>query len=184
MKATAKRVTDWNRVLNAARMTAHLPLLDKEPTDTFKRKILKAEHSPVRLLEYDIIVEDVPYYVIMHLVRHFNGIEKFVATSREDRTGVPREERKQTDHIDAMFSVNAQAMLNISRVRLCRQASKETRELWRMIVDAVGEIDPIVRAFCVPNCVYRGLCPEIKTCGFNYHKDREKYEQYMENVNV
>ena len=56
---TVKRVTDWNRVLNAARMTVHKARIEKEPTDAFKKSILMAEHSPIRLLEYDIIVEDI-----------------------------------------------------------------------------------------------------------------------------
>ena len=44
---------NWIRVVNAARRTVGKPPIDHEPSNTFKRKILLAEHSPIRLLEYD-----------------------------------------------------------------------------------------------------------------------------------
>ena len=47
------RVTSWKRVLNAARRTIGKPSTDKEPSNSWKAKILLAEHSPIRLLEYD-----------------------------------------------------------------------------------------------------------------------------------
>lgn len=166
MEVTAKRVTDWSRVLNAARMTAHKDHVDREPTDAFKEKIIRAEHSPIRLLEYDITIKDVPYYAIMHLVRHFLGIEKFVATSRPDRGGKPRDEQKKTDPVDCQFSVNSQALINISRKRLCHQAEAETYKVWCAVKKAIAEIDPIVADAMVPECVYRGFCPEINCCGF------------------
>jgi hypothetical protein len=35
-----------------------------------------------------------------------------------------------------------------------------------MVVDAVSEQEPEVGACCVPECVYRGFCPEFKPCGY------------------
>lgn len=170
MEIEVKRVTEWSRVLDAARMTVHKDALGKEPTEAFKRHMLMAEHSPIRLLEFDVVVRDIPQYVSVHLVRHFMGIEKFVATSREDRTGVPRNKRKQTDPVDCQFSLNAQALINISRRRLCGMADKETRKVWGGIIAAVRTIDPIVASYCVPNCVYRGRCPEAEGCGYDKKK--------------
>lgn len=165
MEITIKRVTDWERVANAARMTVHKGALGKEPSETFKRKILMAEHTPIRLLEFDVTIKDVPYFVVMHLVRHNQGFEKFVATSREDRTGVPREERRQTDLVDCQFSMNAQAFINVSYRRLCRQADSDTIKVWQEIIKALSEVEPILAEFCVPACIYRGFCPEMKSCG-------------------
>lgn len=165
MEITIKRVTDWERVANAARMTIHKDTLGHEPSDTFKRKILAAEHSPIRLLEFDVTIKDVPYFVVMHLVRHTQGIEKFVATSREDRTGVPRDERKQTDLVDCMFAINAQAFINISFRRLCNQADKTTVNVWNEVIDKLAEIEPILAEFCVPECIRYGYCPEMNSCG-------------------
>ena len=179
---TVKRVTDWNRVLNAARMTVHKARIEKEPTDAFKKSILMAEHSPIRLLEYDIIVEGIPYYSAMHLVRHFVGVEKFVTTSREDRTGVKREDRKQTDLVDLQLSVNAQSLINVSRKRLCSCADAVTRGIMRDVVEALRAVDPLVAARCVPECIYRGFCPEVdKCCGYCRTKDfEEKLKEYRE----
>jgi hypothetical protein len=64
------------------------------------------------------------------------------------------------------FSVNAQAMINISRKRLCNKASPDTKDAWQKVVKAVGEIDPIMAEKCVPNCVFRGFCPEMESCGY------------------
>ena len=42
----------WTEVVNRARTTVGKEELGKEPSDTFKRKILRAEHSPIRSLIY------------------------------------------------------------------------------------------------------------------------------------
>lgn len=168
MKIEIDRITSWQRVLNAARFTIGKEALDKEPSNKFKRSIIFSEHSPIRLLEFDVRVYDVPKFVIMHLVRHNQGIEKFVSTSRPDRTGtkVTRHEQRADDLGNCQFSLNAQAFINISKVRLCRHAEKETRELWQSIIEKLGEIEPILAAACCPSCVYRGICPEIQCCGY------------------
>ena len=38
--------------------------------------------------------------------------------------------------------------------------------MMRKILGAVAKVDPIVVKYCVPNCIYRGRCPEKSTCGF------------------
>ena len=70
------------------------------------------------------------------------------------------------------MTANAQALINISRKRLCNCASKETREAWNNVKLSVSKIDPIVASKMVPECIYRGFCPELKCCGFAY---TEKY---------
>ena len=44
-------VTSWSRALNAARRTVGKSALKKEPSDSWKAKMLLAEHSPIRLVE-------------------------------------------------------------------------------------------------------------------------------------
>lgn len=166
MNIEIKRVTDWQRVVDAARMTVHRGALGHEPTEGFKKTMLMSEHSPIRLLEYDVTITDVPYYVTVHLCRHFMGIEKFVATSREDRTGVERTTRKQTDLVDCQFSLNAQAFINISRRRLCSCADPKTKFVWNCIVGKLHEVEPLLAERCVPQCIYRGFCPEPSSCGY------------------
>ena len=174
---------DWNRVLNAARRTVgKKPIPDKEPSETFKKKILLAEHSPIRLLEYDFTWEDIKQWVTVHLVRHHEGCEKFVHTQREDRRdlGVPRDELPQGSLNDMDMTCNAQSFINISRKRLCRCASKETREAWELVIKYLNEIDPVLASKCVPECIYRGFCPEFdRCCGYcNTEAYKKRLKEY------
>ena len=147
-------VTSWNRALNAARRTVGKSALKKEPSDSWKAKMLLAEHSPIRLVEYEWTWEQIPQWVTVHFTRHHIGCEKFVHTQRPDRTGsqIPRGEHLQGELNEMDMTANAQEIMAISRVRLCN---------------------------CVPTCVYRGFCPEPKCCGYdNTHQFHEAVEKY------
>ena len=165
MKVTVKQVTPWSRALDAARMTVGKAPLRKEPSDEWKEKMLKAEHSPIRLVEYDIYLEDIPSFVATHLARHHEGCEKFVCSKRDDRGGGNPEEVNRLTPVNMLITCNAQALINISRKRLCCQAHAETRAVWRMVKRAIGDIDLIMAKYMVRECEYRnGLCPEINSC--------------------
>ena len=182
-----EQVTSWKRVLNAARRTIGKDQLNKEPSDSWKAKMLLAEHSPIRLLEYDWSWGEIRQWVTAHLVRHHEGCEKFVHTQRGDRRKIledygveTRDELPQGALNDMDMTANAQALINISRKRLCNCASKETREAWTQVKEAIAEIDPILASKMVPECLYRGFCPEfMNPCGYSktekYQKDLEKY---------
>lgn len=180
--------TDWTRVLNAARRTWGKTPLNKVPSDKFKRKILLAEHSPIRLLEYDFTIEGIRQWVTTHLVRHHEGCEKFVHTQRQDindsierivekvvelmrQAGMLKEGWRERDYLfqgqenDMDMTCNAQAFINISRKRRCFGCpSKETREAWEAVMSYLKEVDPILESKCVPECIYRGFCPEFDRC--------------------
>lgn len=163
------QVTSWNRVLNAARRTVGKQPLDKEPSSTWKSRILLAEHSPIRLLEYEWTWEDIKQWVSVHLVRHHEGCEKFVHSQRDDRrdNSVPRDEMPQGSLNDMDMTCNAQALINISRKRLCNHASPETREAWKQVKTEIQKVDPETARAMVPECIYRGgWCPELQTCGW------------------
>ena len=138
----------------------------KYPSDAWKRKILLAEHSPIRLLEFTIRFTDIPYWQVMQIVRHHEGCSHFVSTQRTDRTGVDRTKLTQDALISYTLVCNAQALINISRKRLCSQAAPETRQAWMQVIKAVREVEPIVASVCVKECVYRGHCPEMRSCGY------------------
>ncbi len=156
----------WREVADAARTTIRLGEGDKDPPARWKKRILLAEHSPVRKLCLNWKWEDLPYWVSVHFVRHKYGIEHFVSTQRTDRTGETRDEKRQDAPVIHECFANAQAVMFISRRRLCSQASAETRAAWRLVVDAIAEVEPELAECCVPECVYRGFCPEFKSCGF------------------
>lgn len=166
MKIEITRVTDWKRVVDAARFTQGKKSLGREPSDEFKKQMILSEHSPLRELEFDIKMYGIPYWVSNHFVRHVHA-QPFVSTSRPDITGskIPRHEMRQDDLVNLQLSLNAQEIINISKLRLCNKASKETREVWYKVIDELVQIEPYLASACVPQCVYRGFCPEPKSCG-------------------
>lgn len=181
MEITVTQETQWKRALNAARETVGKLPLNKDPSNTWKDSVLYAEHSPIRLIEYDINFRQIPNFVVNHLVRHHEGCEKFVHSNREDRGGADPTSINRLTPTDMNMTCNAQALINISRKRLCSCASKETREVWQEVKNKIQEIDPIMAKHMVKECIYRGFCPEINGCGFvktnkfkdellNYHK--------------
>lgn len=167
-RVVVRRVTSWKEVLNAARFTQRKPEVDHDPSDEFKQKMIKAEHSPLRCLQFTIDFYDIPYYVSVHLCRHVHA-QPFVSTSRPDINGnmKPRDEQKKSDPVNMRLLVNAQEIINISRVRLCSKAEGTTRMLWMKAIRELVKIEPFLANACVPNCLYRGFCPEIKPCGFS-----------------
>lgn len=175
---------DWIRVVNAARRTWGKKPIDHEPSDKFKKKILLAEHSPIRLLEYDFTWEDIRQWVTVHLVRHHEGCEKFVHTQRTDinteLAGLDRDKLLQGLLNDMDMTCNAQSFINISRVRRCNLASKETKQAWEAVMAYLKEIDPVLESKCVPNCIYRGFCPEFdRCCGYvNTEAYQKRLEEY------
>ena len=156
----------WREVADAARTTIRREEGTGEPSSRWKKRILLAEHSPIRKLCFNWKWIDLPYWVSVHFVRHKFGIEHFVSTQRSDRTGEDRAAKSQDAPVLHECFANAQALMFISRRRLCAQASPETRAAWRQVVAAVAEKEPEVAACCVPECVYRGFCPEFKSCGY------------------
>lgn len=67
-----------------------------------------------------------------------------------------------------MGDMNAEAIINISKKRLCSTASREIREIWQNVVNEVAKVDPDLAKFCVRPCIFSsGICREHKCCGFN-----------------
>jgi len=57
---------DWNEVVNHARITVNKNELNKEPSDEFKRKILRAEHSPIRSLIFCFKITNLKSWIATH----------------------------------------------------------------------------------------------------------------------
>lgn len=173
---------NWQEVKDAAMNTIGKDS-GKYPTSSWKTKILKSEHSPIRLMKFKIRFTDIPYYVVMHLVRHHVGCDHFVESQREDRTEThtKRSDLPQDNPVDYTMVANAQALINISRKRLCSCASKETREAWQAVKDRVNEIEPELASCMVRECIYRGFCPEMQSCGFykteQFQKELAEYRR-------
>ena len=171
----------WQNVKDATMVTIG-KRTGKYPDSEWKQKILRAEHSPIRLLSFMFFFSDIKYWIVMHFTRHNVGVTHFVSTQRTDRTGVNREELPQNNTVNYVMCANAQALINISRKRLCNCASKETREAWQMVKDEVAKVEPELASCMVRECVYKGYCPEMFGCGFDKtDKFQEELREYRDN---
>lgn len=157
---------DWEEIATDCRATVGKPPIGKEPSDTFKRKLLLAEHSPIRDISIKWKWENMPHWVTVHWVRH--KWEKFVRTQRTDRTGIDRTKLTQDEPQDFTGEANQQALIDTMRKRLCHQASPETRAYACDLKQTLSEREDTkyLADVLVPNCVYRGGCPEISQCGY------------------
>jgi hypothetical protein len=156
----------------------------KYPIEEWKRQLLLSEHSPIRKLKISWRWLDLKYWVSVHLVRHWLGIVHFVSTQRTDRTGLSRDELPQDSLVNHECEANAQALINISRKRLCNCASPETRQAWQLVKDKVAEVEPELAKCMVKDCLYRGHCYEMFSC--NYHKTeafKKELEEYRKGIN-
>lgn len=151
------------------------------PTSEWKKRILTSEHSPIRRLKFYWRWIKLKYFVSVHVCRHKYGIEHWVSTQRSDRTGIDRDELPQGSPVNHACEANAQALINISRKRLCNCASPETRQAWQEVKNKVAETEPELASRMVRECVYRnGFCPEFVTCGYYKSKEfKKELEEYM-----
>jgi len=135
------------------------------PTSEWKRRILEARHSPIRLLNYYFKLAQIPYYVSVHLCRHVHALP-FVETQRTDRTGIDRNQKPQNSPINMWLVVNAEELQVISNKRLCLKASQETRQIVQAMCKLAEEATPELHGLLVPLCEYcGGVCHEMEPCG-------------------
>lgn len=174
----------WRSIADSARTTIGLEVGDKEPSSSWKRRMLLAEHSPTRKLIIDWKWYNLKYWVSTHFVRHKYGIEHWVRTQRTDRTKIDRNLIGQGAEVEHECEANAQAIINISRKRLCFQASPETRNAWKEVLKSIKGKEIELVSVCVPDCVYRGWCYEYKSCGFHLTSQfNDELNAYRKNIN-
>lgn len=176
---------EWIEILNSARTTINKKEVNKEPSSWWKKQILLCEHSPIRQLIIKSKWNDLKYWVSVHFVRHWLGIIHWVTSQRPDRPNVTynRDDAPQSTLIDHEVEANAQAIINISRKRLCRCAMPETKEAWVAFIETFKEKEPELYNVCVPECLYRGFCPEFNCCGYVNSKEySQKLIEYRTNA--
>ena len=173
---------DWRDIADAARTTVNMDKGEGEPSSEWKFRMLKAEHSPIRKMSLQWKWKKLKTWISTHFVRHKIGIEHFVRSQRTDRTGVDRSEKTQDALIEHECDANFQAIINISRKRLCRKSAFETRQAWfRFLDEIVKPNEPELYNVCVPECVYRGHCPELESCGYVEEREYVIQEEYYQN---
>lgn len=176
---------DWMLVKKAAFRTIGKDT-ETEPTLEWKQRILKAVHSPIRMLEYAVLMEDVPSWVSVHLVRHVHA-QPFISTQRNDRLereeGYDRRKAPQDTPVSMIWYFNAEELMTICHKRLCLLASKETREAVQEVVRVIKGVSPewLGTDLLAPLCVYRGgICSEFHPCEYyqkHGHGFKGRYEE-------
>ena len=110
----------WRRVKNHCRTTDNKDFTGNNATDTFKKKILFSEHSPIRLLEFDWSWKGIKYWVHAEWARH--KFEKFISTQRNDRQkNYDRNKAPQDAPVNFDGFANMQNLIDAWRKRLCFQ---------------------------------------------------------------
>jgi hypothetical protein len=183
MTIKLKSITDnWKEIKDAAMTTIGMES-GKEPDSEWKRRALLSEHSMIRKLRVVAKWYRIKYWVSVHIARHWLGIIHFVSTQRTDRTGTDRNKLEQDAPVNHEIDVNAQALINISRKRLCRNASTETQHAWRTLLNTFRDKEPELFSVCVPDCIYRSHCYEFNSCGwYKTPTYKKKLKQYREGV--
>jgi hypothetical protein len=167
-----KPLTTFANVREAARITAHKRDVSTKPLANYAlNNYFLSEHSPIRSFIIRVKFYDISRRVAMHLVRHVHSLP-FVSSTRPDR--FPNQKDDQI--VDMIQDFNAQALIDMARKRLCLMSYPETvktiRELKHELMcyeSSERTEQEAVRAlgsFLVPNCVYRGGCPENSGCRF------------------
>lgn len=168
---------DWKKIKSACMTTISKEAGDKEPSHEWKRRLLLAEHSPIRRGTISWKWNTIPYAISTHFVRHHEGVEKWIGTSRADRTEIKdRSQRSQMDCVPMEMEANIQALINISAKRLCTCADPTTIAYWKSVLKEIKQHDEDIYWACVPQCIRCGGCPEYKSCGF--------YEHFAKNLSI
>lgn len=163
---------DWLAVKQRALVTAGLKV--KNPPDmAWKRKILKAKHSPIRRLHFAFFFEDIPYWVAMHLRTHVhdcpNGDEftPYIKSQRDDRQSKYERGKAPQDYpVNMIIDMSGEQLITIASKRLCALASPETQAVvWQMCQQAIV-VAPEFEGLLKPPCEWQnGVCYEMYPCG-------------------
>lgn len=165
MKTKILRVKgDWLEVLNDCRATVGKDARDSIPSIDFRKRILIAEHSPIRDISIKWFWDGIKSFIATHFSRH--KWECFIRTQRTDRAGVSRDELPQSALVTFTGEANAQHLIDTARKRLCNQADSETRQYMEDLKVAIHKVEPEIADAMVVNCIYRDGCPEMQQCGF------------------
>lgn len=156
---------DWKRVKNHCRTTDNKEFTENEATETFKKKLLISEHSPIRLLEFDWSWKGIFYWLSTEFSRH--KFEKFISTQRDDRLvdEIPRGEKPQGALVNFDGYANMQNLIDAWRKRLCGVATNEAVDLAKDFKMELHKTHPLESDVLVPHCIYRAGCSEFHCCG-------------------
>lgn len=162
---------DWIEVKRRALVTAGKKNVINPPDSEWKHKILEARHSPIRYLRFSFFLEEVPYWVAMHLRTHVhdtpNGDEflPYVKSQRDDRQHeYPRGKAPQDQPVNMIIDMSAEQLMQFANKRLCSCAASETRYVTSIICRIAQDACPELNGLLVPNCEFNLTCHEMFPC--------------------
>lgn len=154
------KVTDIGLARKACEATMH-----GQTSKISLAKLAQCEHSPLRTQLYWVEMLDIPTFVSVHFVRHKIGVEHFVKTMRDDLFINPDVVVDRNTPVNHCMLVNAHALIQIARKRLCYKAHVKTVAVFRKLVKELLKVEPELAPYLVPECVYRNkYCPELREC--------------------
>ena len=157
---------DWELCKLCAITTLGLRKVVDKPDDEWKRRMLRARHTPIRSLHFLIRLDEVPSFVATHLARHVH-MQPYIQTKRNDLQ--PDQHAGRETPVIMVVDTNAEELMAIANKRLCGKAHERTREVVMDMSRAVIETNPEFKPFLVPFCMEYG-CHEFEPCG-----DQERY---------
>lgn len=145
------------------------------------RRLYMSEHSPMYTQIFIIDLIDIPYFVSVHIRTHKkNFIAETVTSNRPDRGGA--KDAGRNTPVNMSIICNAKTIVDMCLKRLCTKASKETRDVFKLMKVRMKDVDPDLEKFMVPQCIYRcGLCTEWECCGYVLtDKFKEEFNEYVQ----
>lgn len=138
----------------------------KLPGSNFLRRVLHARHSPIRVLNFAFLIEDIPSNTATHLCRHVHAVP-FVSSLRNDRQErMDGDAARRDTPVDMIFYCNAEELMTFANKRLCGRAAKRTQQVARMMCEEAEKAMPELSGDLVPMCIYHGgVCHELESCG-------------------
>jgi len=136
------------------------------PSKELTYKLLRARHSPIRVLNFAFLIEAIPSNIATHLARHVHA-QPFISSLRNDRQDIiDGDNAPRNTPVDMIYYVNAEELMTIANKRLCIKASAQTREVVQKMCDLVEKEMPEFEGLFVSQCVRNGgRCDEINPCG-------------------
>jgi hypothetical protein len=136
------------------------------PSEKLLHDCLMARHSPIRVLNFAFLIEDIPSNIATHFCRHVHAVP-FVSSLRNDRQfKMDGDAAPRNTPVDMILYCNAEELMTIANKRLCNKAAPLTRKATQMMCLETLDKMPELAGLLVPMCQYHGgVCHEIDGCG-------------------
>lgn len=151
----------------ACRITAGKPEKPASPpSEKLISDMLRARHSPIRVLNFAFLIENIPSNTATHFARHVHA-QPFISSLRNDRqNAMDGDAAPRNTPVDMILYANAEELMTIANKRLCAKAAENTRKVMQRICAEAARACPEIAPFLVPMCVHHGgTCHEPEPCG-------------------